>query len=79
MKRAKKFSKKAVIEFVNHFCVPVAIDDYVCFEWIDDNTCRIFFKEFIAGVIFREIPSNWSYYVAYTYRSDCNVVLTIHG
>lgn len=78
MKRAKKFSKKAVNEFVRTYCQTSSNDDFVSFEWSDDFTCRIFFREFVSGVIFRNIPSNWLFYVAHTYRSGCNVCLTIY-
>lgn len=77
MKRAKKFSKKAVIEFIRTYCLCVTNDEFVNYEWSNDTTCRLYFAHMIYSSVLSNLPSNWEYYVAYTYRDGSKVCLTI--
>lgn len=77
MKRAKKFSKKAVNEFIRTYCQCVINDEFVRYEWSNDTICRIYFSHMIYRFVFQNLPSNWNFYVAYTYRDGSNVCLTI--
>lgn len=78
MKRAKKFSKKAVIEFIRTYCQCVTNDEFVNYEWFNDTICRLYFGHMIYGSVLKNLPSNWNYYVVYASKAGCNVCLTIY-
>lgn len=78
MKRAKKFSKKAVNEFVRTYCQCVTNDVFIRHEWIDEHTCVLRFKSMIYSSVMSNIPSNWSFYVGHSFVDGSNLVLTIY-